>query len=112
MMIGTHLYGVVCPPFQEKSTQEPDEPEEVIEELRRSVGKREQSYFVEATLQKELKRLKLERALEGSFGAWKDKDHPELGAGTERFVRALRRTARGGRARDCEALHPHTGCAL
>jgi hypothetical protein len=32
--------------------------EEVVEELRRSVEKREQSRFVEAALQKELKRLR------------------------------------------------------
>jgi post-segregation antitoxin (ccd killing protein) len=68
--------------------------EELIEELRRSVGKREQSQFVEAALQKELKRLKLERSLEGSFGAWKDKNHPEIRASTEQFVRKLRKTTR------------------
>jgi hypothetical protein len=79
--------------------------EEVMQELRRSVKKREQSHFVEAALQKELKRLKLERALEGSFGAWRDKDHPELGAGTERFVRKLRRTMRGSGALDEKHSH-------
>ena len=71
--------------------------EELIEELRRSVEKREQSRFVETALQKELKRLKLEKALEGSFGAWKDKDHPELAAGADAFVRKLRKTTRGTR---------------
>jgi len=67
--------------------------EELVEELRRSV-QREQSQLVEAALQKELKRLKLERALEGSFGAWKDKNHPEIRASTEQFVRKLRKTTR------------------
>jgi post-segregation antitoxin (ccd killing protein) len=71
--------------------------EELIEELRRSVEKREQSRFVETALQKELKRLKLERALDESFGAWKDKDHPELSAGIDTFVRKLRKTTRGAR---------------
>jgi hypothetical protein len=37
---------------------------------------------------KEFKRLKLQRALEGSFGFWKGKDkHRELGAGTDETPR-------------------------
>ena len=72
--------------------------EEVIEELRRSIKKREQSRFVETALQKELKRLRLQKALATTFGAWKDKDHPELARGADSFVRALRKTARGKRA--------------
>jgi hypothetical protein len=68
--------------------------EEVIEELRKSVAKREQSQFVETALQKELKRVKLQRVLEAGFGAWKDKDHPELEAGTDTFVRGSRKTTR------------------
>ena len=71
--------------------------EEVVEELRRSVEKRELSRFVEAALQKELKRLKLEKALHISFGAWKDEDHPELVHSTEKFVRTIRKSARGWR---------------
>jgi hypothetical protein len=73
--------------------------EEVVDELRRSVEKREQSRFVETALQKELKRLKLEKALKLSFGSWKDKDHPELIRGAGSFVRTLRKTARGQRSR-------------
>lgn len=71
--------------------------EEVIEELRRTIKKRQQSRFVEAALQKEFKRLRLQKALAMSFGAWKDKNHPELARGADRFVRALRKTARGKR---------------
>jgi hypothetical protein len=73
--------------------------EEVVEELRRTVEKREQSRFVENALQKELKRLRLEKALKLSFGAWKDEDHPEMAQGTENFVRVLRKTTRGQRPR-------------
>ena len=73
--------------------------EEVLEELRHSVAKREQSQFVEAALQKELKRLRLQSALESGFGIWKDTDHPELTAGTDRFVRNLRKTTRPGRGK-------------
>jgi hypothetical protein len=71
--------------------------EEVVEELRHSVEKRELSRFVEAALEKELKRLKLEKALQVSFGAWKVEEHPELVQGVEKFVRTIRKSARGRR---------------
>lgn len=69
-------------------------PDELINELRANVPKREQSKVVAEALKKELKRLKLQKALGTSFGAWKDKDHPELKAGTEAFVRRIRRSTR------------------
>jgi post-segregation antitoxin (ccd killing protein) len=71
--------------------------EELVEELRHSVEKRELSRFVEAALEKELKRLKLEKALQVSFGAWKVEEHPELVQGIEKFVRTTRKSARGRR---------------
>lgn len=64
----------------------------IVEELKRSVEKREQSRFVETALKKELKRLKLEKTLQLSLGAWQDKDQ---GAG--KLVRDLRKSARGRR---------------
>jgi len=73
--------------------------EEVLGELRQAVAKREQSQFVEAALQKELKRLRLQSVLETGFGAWKDEDHPELSAGTDSFVRSLRKSTRPGRGK-------------
>jgi hypothetical protein len=74
-------------------------PEDVIEELRTSVPKRQQSKVVAEALRKELKRIRLERVLESSFGAWKDKDHPELKRGTEAFVRDLRKSTRASRVK-------------
>ena len=74
-------------------------PEDLIDELRRVVAKREQSKVVAEALRKELKRLKLKRALETSFGAWKDKDHPELKGGTVAFVRKQRKSGRLTRAK-------------
>ena len=42
--------------------------------------------------EKELKRIKLLKAIEEAAGTWKDKDHPELvKKGTYRWVRKLRR---------------------
>ncbi len=69
-------------------------PEYLIEELRKSVPKREQSKVIAEALRKELKRLKLQNALETSFGAWKSEDHPELQQGTEAFIKTLKKSDR------------------
>jgi hypothetical protein len=74
-------------------------PDDVIEELKASVPRRQQSKVVAEALRKELKRLKLAKALETSFGAWKEKDHPELKKGAGPFVRGLRVSTRQRRAK-------------
>lgn len=69
-------------------------PENLLEDLKKSVPKRQQSKLVTDALKKELKRLKLEKSLQESFGAWKDRDHPELKSGTEAYIRATRKSTR------------------
>lgn len=69
-------------------------PEDLLDELKKTVAKRQQSKVVADALRKELKRLKLEKALKTSFGAWKDKEHPEIKEGSEAFVRSLRKSSR------------------
>ncbi len=69
-------------------------PEDLIEEMRRIVPKREQSKVVTEALKKELKRIKLKEVLQTSFGAWKDREHPELKAGAKAFIRKLRHSTR------------------
>ena len=69
-------------------------PEDVLNELKSSVPVRQQSKVVTEALRKELKRLKLAKALETSFGSWKSKDHPELSSGTDAFVTELRKSKR------------------
>jgi hypothetical protein len=69
-------------------------PEDILDDLRKHVGRRQQSRFVAEALRKELRRLRLETVLEESFGAWQDKDHPELKEGTEKFVRKIRKSSR------------------
>lgn len=69
-------------------------PEDLIEELKRAVPKREQSKIVAEALKKELKRIKLKGVLQSSFGVWKEKDHPELKEGAKAFIRRLRRSTR------------------
>ncbi|KAF0216761.1 MAG: hypothetical protein FD174_3584 [Geobacteraceae bacterium] len=69
-------------------------PEDILDDLRKHVARRQQSRFVAEALRKELKRLRLETALEESFGAWKDKDHPEFMEGAEEYVRKTRKSSR------------------
>lgn len=69
-------------------------PEDVINELRSNVPKREQSKVVAEAIRKELKRLRLQKAIQASFGAWKDENHPELRAGTQAFIRRIRKSSR------------------
>lgn len=68
-------------------------PEDILDDLRKHVGRGQRSRFVAEALRKELKRLRLETALEESFGAWQDKDHPELKEGIEKFVRKTRKSS-------------------
>ena len=69
-------------------------PEDLLDELRKSVPKRQQSRVVAESLRMELRRMKLERSLQSSFGAWKHEKHPELKKGSHTFIRALRKSTR------------------
>lgn len=69
-------------------------PTDILEELRKIIPKREQSKVVTEAIRKELKHIKIQQALEKSFGAWKKEDHPELAEGTEKYVRSMRRSSR------------------
>ncbi len=69
-------------------------PEDLLDDLRKTVSARQQSKVVSEALRKELKRIKLEKALQTSFGAWKDKDHPELRKGTGAYLRSMRKSTR------------------
>jgi hypothetical protein len=74
-------------------------PESLLEELKRTVPKGEQSKVVGEALRNELKRLRFKRALQTSFGAWKQEKHPELAKakGARPFVRAMRKSTRMNR---------------
>lgn len=72
-------------------------PAELLDELRRTVPRGQQSRIVGEALRNELRRLRFRRAVTDSFGAWKASAHPELARGTRRFVRSLRRST--GRTR-------------
>jgi hypothetical protein len=72
-------------------------PEDLLEELRKTVPRGEQSRVVGEALRNELKRIKFQKSLATAFGAWKASDHPELARGARRFVRRVRRSRRGRR---------------
>ena len=69
-------------------------PEDLLNELKRAVPKGEQSKVVGEALRNELTRIKFKKALQTSFGAWKNEKHPDLAKGTRLFVRSLRKSAR------------------
>jgi hypothetical protein len=69
-------------------------PVDLLDELRRTVPRGEQSRVVGEALRNELRRIKFARAVQESFGAWRDEAHPELGRGTRRFVRSVRKSSR------------------
>lgn len=69
-------------------------PEDLLKELKQAVPKGEQSKVVGEALRNELKRIKFKKALQTSFGAWKDERHPTLAKGTRLFVRSLRKSTR------------------
>lgn len=73
-------------------------PEDLLEELRRTVPKGKQSKVVAEALERELRRLRFLKNLDKQFGAWRKGPHPELQAGVERSVRKLRRSTRGKRS--------------
>ncbi len=74
-------------------------PEDLLEELKKTIPKGEQSKVVGEALRNELKRIKFKKAVEAGFGAWKDAKHPELVKGARSFVRSLRKSSRLKRLR-------------
>jgi hypothetical protein len=68
-------------------------PDDLLEDLRRTVPKGEQSKVVGEALRNELARIKFRQVMEQSFGAWKASAHRELARGTRRYVRSLRKSA-------------------
>lgn len=71
-------------------------PSDLLDEIDQLVGKRKRSQFVVEAVRKEIKRLKLLKAIEEATGAWKDEDHPELTAkDTYGWVRELRKEDEG-----------------
>lgn len=66
-------------------------PEDVLESIDHLMGKRQRSKFIAEAARKELKRIRLQRALDKAAGLWKDEDHPDIKEkGTYGWVREMR----------------------
>lgn len=72
-------------------------PVDLLVEIKRFIGERAQSRFATEALKKELQRIKLEKALQSSFGAWQEEKHPELNDGTDAYIRRIRKSTRANR---------------
>jgi Arc/MetJ-type ribon-helix-helix transcriptional regulator len=64
--------------------------EQLVKDIDRIVGSRRRSSFLTEAAEKELMRRRQAAALKGAAGAWKDSDHPELGQGSDQWVRKQR----------------------
>jgi hypothetical protein len=69
-------------------------PADVAKTLREVVPPRKRARFVAEAVERELRRVQLEAALEASAGAWQDADHPDMANGP-----AIDRWIAEGRAR-------------
>jgi hypothetical protein len=58
-------------------------PKPLVDELRALVPARERTQFIVDVLARELRRSKLLKAIENSFGAWKDEDHSNMATGKD-----------------------------
>lgn len=65
-------------------------PDDLLQEIDALVGSRGRSAFLVETARSEVRRQKLLRFLANHEPAWKDRDHPELKAGSAAWVRRLR----------------------
>lgn len=72
-------------------------PNDLLEELRRTVPKGQQSKTVVQAVERELRRIRLLKNLDEQFGAWSQSEHPKLKAGVDPYIRGLRQSTRGKR---------------
>jgi hypothetical protein len=63
-------------------------PARVAHELREVIPSRKRARFVAEAVERELRRLRLQAALDASAGAWQHADHPDLadGAAIDRWI--------------------------
>ena len=65
-------------------------PPTVIAGIDRIVGHGHRTRFIVELIESELRRREQLAALQEAPGSWKDEDHPELGNGSEAWVRQMR----------------------
>jgi len=65
-------------------------PADLVTQIDALVGKRKRSRFLADLASREVKRLRLLKALKRAAGSWKDEDHPELKNGAAAWIEQLR----------------------
>ena len=65
-------------------------PDDVVAAIDELVGQRGRSSFLAEAARDAIKRRRLKSFLLSDEAAWKSKDHPELAAGADAFVRGMR----------------------
>lgn len=65
-------------------------PADLVSQIDTLVGKRKRSRFLADLASREVKRLRLLKALKRAAGSWKDEDHPELKNGAAAWIEQLR----------------------
>ncbi len=67
-------------------------PKALLDDLRKYVPPRKRSAVIVEATEREVRRLKVLKALEESAGAWKDEDHPDLATeeDIDRYIHDLR----------------------
>jgi len=66
-------------------------PTDLVNQIDAVVGKRGRSRFLTEVASREVKRLRLLKALERAAGSWKGENHPELKDGAAAWIEQLRR---------------------
>jgi Arc/MetJ-type ribon-helix-helix transcriptional regulator len=65
-------------------------PADLVSQIDTLVGKRKRSRVLADLASREVKRLRLLKALKRAAGSWKDEDHPELKNGAAAWIEQLR----------------------
>lgn len=68
-------------------------PEDLVEEIDKFAGARGRSAFLADLARREIKRRRLLAIFQQEEPIWEDRDHPELRAGADKWVRKLRSEA-------------------
>jgi hypothetical protein len=66
-------------------------PEPLYQQFVRLIPAGERTKFLTGLAENGLQQIRLEKALEKTYGAWAKSSHPELKRGTRAYIRVLRR---------------------
>lgn len=66
-------------------------PDELVQEIDGLVGKRGRSTFLTEAAWREVRRLRMLKALKDASGSWSDKDHSEIRGGAAKYISKLRK---------------------